>query len=152
VRIRPAHPDDKDFILGLVPRLTEFGAVPGRDSSQMVARDRTVLTLVLEHPSDDAALYVAEDDDGRPLGFVHLTTVDDYYTNRGAAHIGDVIVTPAAGGSGVGSALIAFAEEWARERGFELLTLHVFTQNLRARALYRKLGFQEEWIRCIKRL
>src|SRR4029453_6875234 len=92
VRIRPAHPDDKDFILGLVPRLTEFGAVAGRDSPQMIARDRAVLTVVLEHPSDDAALYVAEDDDGRPIGFVHLTTVDDHYTNSAAPHIGALIV------------------------------------------------------------
>lgn len=152
MRIRPAQIDDKAFILDLVPRLTEFGNVPGRDSSQMIARDRAVLTSVLEEPSHDTALYVAADDDGRPVGFIHLTTVDDYYTNSAVAHIGDVIVTPAAGGSGVGSALIAFAEKWARERGFALLTLHVFTQNERARALYRRLGFQEEWMRCIKRL
>src|SRR5687767_7808455 len=93
------HTDDKDFILGLVPRLTEFGAVPGRDTSRMVARDRAVLTAVLEQPSAD--LYVAEDDEGRPTGFVHLTTVDDYYSDRGAGHIGDIVVTPAAVGSGV---------------------------------------------------
>lgn len=152
MRIRPAQIDDKDFILGLVPRLTEFGDVPGRDGSQMIARDRAVLTAVLEQPSEDAALYVADDQAGRPIGFIHLTTVDDYYTNSVVAHIGDIIVTPAAGGVGVGSALIAFAETWARERGFALLTLHVFTHNERARALYRRLGFQEEWMRCIKRL
>jgi ribosomal protein S18 acetylase RimI-like enzyme len=151
-RIRPARLDDRDFILGLVPRLTEFGEVPGRDPAQLIARDAAVLTAVLERPSADAVLYVAEDEGGRPIGFIHLTTVDDYYTNSDTGHIADVVVSPDASGAGVGSALVAFAEDWARARGFALLTLHVFTQNERARALYRRLGFQEEWIRCIKRL
>jgi ribosomal protein S18 acetylase RimI-like enzyme len=152
VRIRQARSDDKDFILDLVPRLIEFGSVPGRETADLIARDRAVLSAILEQPSADAAMFIADDDEGRPLGFIHLTTVDDYYTNRSAAHIGDVVVTLAAGGAGVGSALIAFAEQWARERGFELLTLHVFSQNHRARSLYKRLGFQEEWIRCVKRL
>ncbi len=62
------------------------------------------------------------------------------------------MVTAAAGGRGVGSALMAYAEEWTRQRGFSLLTLNAFTANRRARDLYARLGFQEEWIRCIKRL
>jgi len=33
-----------------------------------------------------------------------------------------------------------------------MLTLNVFTANRRARNLYAKLGFTEEWIRCLKRL
>lgn len=152
MRIRPALRGDKDFILELAHRLTEFGRVPGRDPSQMVERDKAVLTNALEQPSADTALFVAEDEQGRPVGFVHLTTADDYYTDRRTSHIADVVVIPAAGGRGVGSALIAYAEGWARARGFAMLTLNVFMANRRARDLYAKLGFQEEWVRCIKRL
>jgi ribosomal protein S18 acetylase RimI-like enzyme len=152
MRIRAAVLDDREFILGLAPRLVEFGEVAGREAAQMVARDREVLTVALEQPSRDTELFVAEDDDGRPLGFIHLTSTADYYSNRDAGHIADVVVGAAAGGRGVGTALLAHAEQWARDRGFDRLTLNVFSANRRARELYTRLGFQEEWIRCIKRL
>jgi GNAT superfamily N-acetyltransferase len=151
VRIRPAHPGDRDFVLGLAPRLVEFDVVPGRDQSQMVARDRSVLARVLEAPEADSALFIAEDE-GEAVGFIHLTTAEDYYSASLTAHVADVVVTPAAGGRGVGSALLAYAEQWARERGFSMLTLNVFSANRRARDLYARLGYEEEWIRCIKRL
>jgi len=47
-------------------------------------------------------------------------------------------------GRGVGSALLATAIEWARERGLHKLTLSVFPHNAAAIALYRKFGFVEE--------
>lgn len=152
MRIRPARIGDKDFILDLVPRLVEFGTVPNREPSQLVTRDRAVLTHTLEHPSPDTELFVAEDDSGRSIGFIHLTTAEDYYANTATAHVADIVVAPDAGNRGVGSALIAYAEAWARQRGFAMLTLNVFVANRRARELYARHGFQEEWIRCIKHL
>ena len=150
MRIRSAVAGDKDFILGLADRLVAFGPVPGRDRSQMIERDRAVLAAALERP--DTALFVAEDDGGRRAGFIHLTTTHDYYTDSHAAHIADVVVSADAGGRGIGSALMKHAEDWARQRGFEMLTLNVFSANRGARDLYARLGFDEEWIRCIKRL
>jgi RimJ/RimL family protein N-acetyltransferase len=47
-------------------------------------------------------------------------------------------------GRGVGSALIAAAIEWARERGLHKLSLGVFAHNEAGIALYRKFGFVEE--------
>ena len=47
-------------------------------------------------------------------------------------------------GRGVGSALLAAAIEWARERGLHKLSLGVFAHNAPAIALYRKFGFVEE--------
>ena len=44
------------------------------------------------------------------------------------------------------------AEEGARARGAESLTLHVFSTNTRARALYERLGYAGELIRYIKHL
>jgi ribosomal protein S18 acetylase RimI-like enzyme len=152
VRIRPAAAGDKAFILDLAQRLIEFGAVAAREPHQMVERDRAVLAHVLENATPDAELFVAVDESNSPLGFIHLTTDHDYYSDRVTAHIGDIVVASGMDRQGIGSALMAFAEEWARGRGFSLLTLNVFGANHGARALYDKLGFQEEWIRCIKRL
>jgi ribosomal protein S18 acetylase RimI-like enzyme len=47
-------------------------------------------------------------------------------------------------GRGVGSALLAAAIEWSRERGLHKLSLSVFPHNTAAIALYRKHGFVEE--------
>ena len=151
MRIRPFRPDDRNFILSLVPRLTEFGDVPGRDRVAMNARDGEVLEHAMDWPTSDTELFVA-DDEGQPVGFIHLTTADDYYTNSTTAHIADIIVSPEGEGRGIGRALIEYGEQWARDRGFGMLTLNVFMANHKARQLYVRLGFQEEWIRCIKRL
>ncbi len=153
MRIRPASPADHEFIQQLAPRLVEFGAVPGRDPHQMVGRDRACLAqALLAPPSAHTAIFIAEDEQGEPLGFVNLTTATDYYTNSTTAHIADLVVAARAGGRGVGTALVERAEEWAKQEGFALLTLNVFGANEQARRLYRRLGFAEEWIRCIKRL
>lgn len=45
---------------------------------------------------------------------------------------------------GVGSALLAAAIAWARERGLHKLSLSVFPHNAAAIQLYRKHGFVEE--------
>lgn len=152
MKIRPAQPRDKSFILDLAPRLIEFGEVPERDAPQMVARDRAVLSHALDGASSESVLFIAEGVDGTPLGFIHLATAEDYYTDSVTAHVADVVVAPEASGHGVGRALLGYAEEWARERGFAMLTLNVFIANRRARDLYGRLGFKEEWIRCLKRL
>ena len=47
-------------------------------------------------------------------------------------------------GRGVGSALVAAAIDWARDRGLHKLALSVFPHNEAAIALYRKYGFVEE--------
>jgi GNAT superfamily N-acetyltransferase len=153
MRIRPAELSDRDFILDLVPRLLEFGGVPGRDPVQMIDRDRVVLMESLHTPTADTSIFIAEDTTGGgSLGLIHLTTAADYYTDSRTAHVADLVVAPAADRRGVGTALLEFAEGWARERGFALLTLNVFVANTRARALYARRGFQEEFIRCVKRL
>ena len=150
VKIRAAVLEDAEFILGLAERLVEFGDVPGRDRAAMITRDRSVLAAALT--GGVSTIFVAVGDDARSLGFIHLTTADDYYDARQTAHVADLVVAREAEGRGVGAALMARAEEWAREQGFAMLTLNVFTANRRARHLYAQLGFAEEWIRCLKRL
>lgn len=148
--IRPAIAADREYILNLAERLIAFGDIPGRDRAAMLARDRAVLADALT--GGGSVIFVAVDDGGRPIGFIHLTTADDYYDARATAHVADVVVAEESAGRGVGSALMERAEHWAREEGFSMLTLNVFTANRRARAFYAKLGFAEEWIRCLKRL
>jgi GNAT superfamily N-acetyltransferase len=63
-----------------------------------------------------------------------------------------VIVAPGCEGRGVGSVLIAKGEEWARAQGYRWLTLSVFVQNVRAREVYKRLGYGEDIMKYVKEL
>lgn len=152
VRIRSADIGDRDFIFSLLPRLIEF-EIPGcRTPEQMTATDRRVIERVLSTKPSGTAVFIAQDDDGESLGFIHLTSAVDYYTEEKHGHISDIVVAAAGEGRGIGRVLMATGEEWAREQGYRLLTLNVFVQNKRARKLYEKLGFGEDMIRYVKEI
>ncbi len=72
------------------------------------------------------------------LGSVHVDVNRHGYGDIGMA------VAREWRGRGVGSALLAAAIEWARERGLHKLSLSVFPHNAAAISLYRKFGFVEE--------
>lgn len=54
-----------------------------------------------------------------------------------------LVVSPKAGGRGLGRAFEAFYEALARERGCKVLRIDTNEKNLRARALYKSLGYRE---------
>jgi GNAT superfamily N-acetyltransferase len=152
VHVRDARPEDRGFILGLVPELLAFGSPPHwRDPRQMTAVDLRVISVVLDSPSTSASILIAEDSNGQGIGFIHLCEEEDYYGGA-CGHVGDVVVSPAARGQGVGKALLAAGEQWARDRGYRMLTLNVFVGNEQARAVYESIGFLPETIRHVKEL
>jgi RimJ/RimL family protein N-acetyltransferase len=53
-------------------------------------------------------------------------------------------------GIGIGSEMLAYAEAWARERGFRKLEASIFTGNKRSLRLFNRAGFAEEGIRKIR--
>lgn len=152
VRIRPAEKSDKEFVLSLVPRLAEFGPPAWRDAAQMTGVDEQVLNGKFINQTAGTAIFIAEDEAGARLGFIHLQTGADYYNREEHGHVADVIVAPAGEGRGVGRALMQKGEEWAHERGFRWLTLSVFAQNIRARELYGRLGYGEDIMKYVKEL
>jgi GNAT superfamily N-acetyltransferase len=152
IGIRSARLDDEEFIISLLPRLVEFGPPPWRDAVQMTAIDTQVLSERLSTQAPDAAIFIAEDENGTPLGFIHLRTATDYYTREEHGHIADIVVASESEGLGVGRALIAKGEEWARGQGYRWLTLNVFAQNLHAREVYKRLGYGEDIMSYVKQL
>ncbi|HTR44901.1 MAG TPA: GNAT family N-acetyltransferase [Thermodesulfovibrionales bacterium] len=50
-------------------------------------------------------------------------------------------------GLGIGSRMVQYAIEWAREHGFKKMEASIFTTNKRSLNLFRKAGFTEE---CMK--
>lgn len=54
-----------------------------------------------------------------------------------------LVVDPAAKGKGLGSAFVDFYEKYAKENGCPCLRIDTNERNLRARALYARLGYRE---------
>jgi ribosomal protein S18 acetylase RimI-like enzyme len=81
-----------------------------------------------------------------------LWTLEDYFSQQSHAHVSVIAVTREAEGQGVGRALMAHAEGWARANGHDRITLSVFEGNRRAQALYERVGYHVEMRRMIKKL
>ena len=75
-----------------------------------------------------------------------------HFTGELDGYIGELAVAAHEARRGIGRALIAAAETWARDRGLRHLTLHTGIANIPARDFYAALGFREEEIRLTRPL
>jgi RimJ/RimL family protein N-acetyltransferase len=127
-----------------------------RDVTNIVMRERAFLAFVEGFPIDEAAAFVARnlrlanpqfvaDDDGRIVGWcdIRRETIPVY------AHVGHIGMGLLADyrGRGIGERLLRATIDAARAAGFERIELTVYARNVRAAALYRKVGFAHEGTR-----
>jgi len=150
MKTRPAIPRDQSFILEAAQRLASFEPPPWRRAQELVDGERRTLEGFFSAPASGCALLVAESDAEESLGFVYLERVQDYFTLEAHGHVGILVVTEAAAGKGVGSALLRAAETWAREQGYRKITLNVFEANRGPRVVYEHLGYAPETLRYVK--
>jgi GNAT superfamily N-acetyltransferase len=61
-------------------------------------------------------VLIAEDDHGERVGFATLSH-ETHFTGERQAYINELAISDVAEGRGVGTALIAACEQWAREQG-----------------------------------
>ena len=74
--------------------------------------------------------------DGLPAGMASGITAED-----GCVELISMWVAPEARGRGLGDALVAEVERWARSVDAEQFVLAVVEDNARARSFYRRLGY-----------
>lgn len=106
------------------------------DSDAMRGRLERVMSR-----SDDVVL-VAVDPDGRAIGWIHVAVLallehSDYASINGLA------VDERRRGAGIGRALVAAGEEWARQQGATEITVRSRSSRERAHRFYEQLGFVE---------
>jgi GNAT superfamily N-acetyltransferase len=150
LRIRPAGPGDREFILALVPRLRAFGPPALRPPSALDEAEQSTLERALEALAPDATLLVAELPDLGCCGFAYAESLTDYFTRERHGHLNILAVAEIAEGRGVGQALLTAVETWSRAQGHRFLTLNVFAENRRARALYERAGYGQDIVRYVK--
>ncbi len=117
------------------------------------ARDR--LRRVVDGQGDQLAYLVAEAD-GRVVGSLSVRAVGapsagSMVMPRPTAEIG-IAVLAAWRGRGIGSALMAAGEAWARDHGFRRVVLDTVAGNAGAIRLYERLGYELAGLFLDKRL
>lgn len=147
--VRPAQHDDRPFIGGLVESLLEFGSPMWRRPGELADGYRAALLTALDDEGPEAATLIAEDRDGRPLGFISLRIADAIGSGP-RCHIADLAVSREARRRGVGTTLVRAAEVWCAEHGLDGIDLDVWATNERALAFYRSLGYVSESQRLVK--
>ena len=152
IRIRRAMFTDERAVLALVPRLVAFGPPLWRDAAGMSVTDHKVIVNALKSETDDPIVLVAEAGPNDVAGFIHLHSLVDYYTERKHGHVADIVVAEHAEGRGIARHLLSAGEDWARDQGYDWLTISVFEENARAAQLYERVGFSRDIIRLLKPL
>jgi RimJ/RimL family protein N-acetyltransferase len=128
-QIRPAREDDR------LPLAVLFAAVAEERDGIATEPPVDIEARAATWTIDGTLVAVA---DGEIIGSLHIEA-----SRHGFAEFG-MAVAREWRGRGVGSALLAAAIDWARERDLHKLILGVFAHNAAAIALYRKFGFVEE--------
>ncbi len=130
VRVRPMTDGDAAEVAGLSGQL-------GYPSETEQIRER--FRALSREP--DSSVFVAERDDGRLAGWIHVLArrflESDHY-----AEIAGLVVDAGARRGGVGRALIGAAEAWARERGCVTLRVRSNTRRVEAKPFYERMGYR----------
>ena len=148
--IRSATTADEATLSHLAARLASFDLPPWRTPDEIVSADaREMIGAVRARLADDQ-VFLAERS-GTPVGCLYVLLATDFFGTR-HAHISVIATSEAAEGTGVGRALMAYAENWARQRRLSLLTLNVFAANTRARRFYEQAGMAPEFLKYAKAL
>jgi GNAT superfamily N-acetyltransferase len=101
--------------------------------------DRCLPLSRLDQQIDENSTYLVAWEDDQPVGHAHIAWVD---THLGLPEIQDVFVVPERRRQGIAVQLTHAAEQEARARGWDSISLSVSEEgNVAARSLYTKLGY-----------
>jgi GNAT superfamily N-acetyltransferase len=92
---------------------------------------------------DDHAVIVATGDEDQPLGWIHVAVEASLERGR-AAVIRGLVVDEWHRNDGIGVALLAAGERWARDRGVEHMLVRSRIARERAHRFYEREGYELE--------
>lgn len=126
--IRPAIESDAAALADLCGQL----GYP-TDAATMIARLR-------EAGDDRNRAVIVADIDGHAVGCLELA-VQSAFENGTWPEIRGLVVDANCRGTGIGAALVTFAKQWSRERGFKTLRVRTNEVRTRTHAFYEREGF-----------
>ena len=101
---------------------------------------------------DNTDILVATDAHDNAIAVAMYTLKPELLSSAPSAHLEAIAVHPEHARNGIARQLIDACSGGARRQGATCMSLNVFSSNVRARALYKACGFDEELVRCYKPL
>jgi GNAT superfamily N-acetyltransferase len=148
--IRKAQEADERQLVQLSSRMANFELPAWRTPAEITGADARAMLDAMRAGHPDSEVFVAERD-GELAGCLHMVVASDFFGRR-HAHLSVIATSEKAEGTGVGRALMDFADAWAGARRLPFITLNVFAANARARRLYERSGYQVELLKYGKLL
>ena len=146
---RDGRDTDIEAILALLPRLADFDVPTHRRPEDLWQGDAGLLRAWSRGEREDVVVCVASES-GSVVGVAAASEREELLTHAPSGHLEALAIDPRVEGRGLGRRLLTEIESRLRARGARGMSLHVFGANARARALYRRAGFDEEIVRCFK--
>jgi len=143
--------DDVDDIVSIMPRLADFNVPVKRNPDHLWQGDLNMLHEWAAGKRNDVDICVACTAH-KLVGVAMLSMRKELLSSEPSVHLEVLALEKSAEGFGIATALMDEVDRLARQRGAQSITLHVFANNTKARALYERHGFEGELIRCIKHL
>lgn len=147
VDVVPYTSADREALLALAPRLC-VGVAAWRPLDGVGEAVRQWVEESIASAGDEHGVFVARVD-GTVVGMVAVSE-QEHWSGQVDAYVGELMTDEHVEGHGVGRALLARAEEWARDRGLDRITLETGAANRRARDFYRRLGYRDEEVRLTR--
>ncbi len=106
----------------------------------------------VEHSVEKKQIEIKDIFPSRPIGCLWMGNAINQITGLRHAHIFLLYVVPEHRRKGIGTALMQYAENWAKNRGDIQIALQVFQSNTPALNLYNQLGYQAQSLWMVKPL
>lgn len=145
-------PGEKRHIPGMIALLKQVGQVHAAGRPDLFRTgaqkyNEAELAAILADPL--RPIFIAERE-GQVLGygFCRCDTVEGNacLCGRRELYIDDLCVDEGCRGQHIGQAIYRHIQSWAKEQGFDYITLHVWSFNESAEKFYRSLGMESRYI------
>ncbi len=145
--IRRAEEKDAPRISALLKQVLEVHAAVRPDMYRSGTQKYSEADVKKLLADPDCVLFVETDETDRTVGyaicFVHEIGDDGIVVGRRELYIDDLCVDETARRTGVGQRLFEHVKAFAKEQGFDWITLNVWNDNVNALAFYRRMGLTE---------
>ena len=143
MKIRSATPDDLDALFDLNKQINELHHLYAPQA--FVAPSEEDRTFLINMLADEERLFLVAEEGQQVLGFITATITQNetisFLIKDPICRIGTIVVDENQKSKGVGRALMATVEQWARESGASQVRLEVMEFNRDAQQFYDRLGF-----------
>ena len=145
--IRRAEPKDAPRISALLKQVLEVHAAVRPDMYRSGTQKYSEADVLKLLENSACVLFVETDENdcvrGYAISFAQEIQDDGIIVGRRELYIDDICVDECARRTGVGQRLFERVKAYAKEAGFDWITLNVWNDNVNALAFYKRMGLSE---------